>query len=125
MLKLTYVETGLHMERVATGLEAIVAQRVLLALRFGHKLHIEPGQASFLLPANAPGLAHLELALRLEPSQTATIAPVDDEFVEVSVRGSWIAESAEAQEGTFVTAFCDRAEFFVYKLWQEQTRVLV
>ena len=125
MLKLTYTDDGLHMERVATALEAIVAQRVTLALRFSQKLHIEPGQASFLLPSDAPGLVNLEMALRLEPFQSTTIAPVDDEFVEVSVRGSWIAEGAEAQEGMFVTAFSDRAEFFVYKLWQEtQVHVL-
>jgi hypothetical protein len=125
MLKLTYTEAGLYMERVVTVLEAIVAQRVLLALRFGQKLYIEPGQASFLLPSDAPGLAHLHMALRLEPLQSIAIVPVDDEFVEVSVRGSWIAEGAEAHEGMFVTAFCDRAEFLVYKLWQEtQVQVL-
>lgn len=123
MLKLIYTDAGLYMERVTIALEAIVAQRVMLALRSGQKLHIEPGQATFLLPTAAPGLVHLEMALRLEPF--TTIAPVDAEFVEVSVRGSWIAEGAEAHEGMFVTAFCDRAEFFVYKLWQEtQVQVL-
>lgn len=119
MLKLNYIESGLHLERVAAPLEVLVAQRVLLALRTGQRLHVEPGKASFLLPANAPGLVHLEMALRLEQSQTIEVVPVDDEFVEVSVQGSWIAETAEAHEGMFVTAFSDRAEFFVYKLWQE------
>jgi hypothetical protein len=118
MLKLTYTEVGLHLERIAAPLETLVAQRVVLALRAGQRLHIEPGKASFLLPIDVPGLANLEMALRLEQSQVITVTPVDDEFVEVSVQGSWIAESADAHEGMFITAFSDRTEFFVLKLWQ-------
>lgn len=118
MLKLNYTEAGLHMERVVAPLEVLIAQRVLLAVRFGQILHIEPGTASFLLRDKAPDLAHLEMALRRAQHSGVTITPVDDGFVEVSVEGSWIAESADAHEGMFITAFCDRAEFFVYKLWQ-------
>ncbi|MBW4519716.1 MAG: hypothetical protein KME16_08450 [Scytolyngbya sp. HA4215-MV1] len=118
MLKLTYTEVGLHLERVAVPLETLIAQRVVLALRAGQPMYIEPGKASFLLPADAAGLFQLEMALRLDQSQVITIIPVDDEFVEVSLHGSWIADSVEAHEGMFITAFSDRAEFFVYKLWQ-------
>lgn len=118
MLKLTYTEAGLHMERVAASLEMLVAQRVVLAMRAGQRLLVEPGKASFLLPADAPGLTHLKLALRSEQTQTIAVASVDDEFVEVSVEGSWMAESADAHEGMFITVLTDRTEFFVYKLWQ-------
>lgn len=117
MLKLTYIETGLYLERIAAPLEVLVAQRVILALRSGQPLHVEAGRASFLLPADAPGLAHLEMVLRQEQSQI-TVTPVDDEYVEVSLYGSWIAERADAHEGMFVTTVSDRAEIFVYKLWQ-------
>ncbi len=118
MLKLTYTAVGLYMERVATPLETLVTQRVILALRTGQKLHIEPGKASFLLPVDAPGLTHLEATLRREPKQDIAVTPVDEEFVELSVHGNWIAESADAHEGAFITALGDRTEFFVYKLWQ-------
>jgi hypothetical protein len=118
MLKLTYTETGLHMERVAAPLEVIVAQRVVLALRFGHTLHIERGKAAFLLPADTAELAQLEQALRTEPNLNLAVSPVDDQFVELSVEGSWIAETTEAHEGTFITALSDRIEFYVFKLWQ-------
>jgi hypothetical protein len=70
------------------------------------------------LPADVPDLSHLELALKHDRSQSITVVPVDDAFVEVSLQGSWIAEAADAHEGMFITAFSDRAEFFVYKLWQ-------
>ena len=118
MLKLTYIEDGLHLERTTASLDVLIAQRVLLAVRAGQKLYVEPGSAAFLLPASAPGLTHLELALNLDRSQRITVTPVDDAFVEVSLRGSWLAEDADAHEGMFITAFSDRAEFFVYKLWQ-------
>ncbi|MBD2020061.1 hypothetical protein H6F43_07660 [Leptolyngbya sp. FACHB-36] len=118
MLKLTYTDAGLHLERVAAPLEILVAQRVLLAMRAGQTLYVEPGKASFLLPEQATGLAHLATALRWENTSAIAITPVDDEFVELSVEGSWLAESAAAHEGMFLTAFSERAEFFVYKLWQ-------
>lgn len=118
MLKLTYTEAGLHMERISAPLEVLIAQRVLLALRFGQRLYVEPGKASFLMPTDTPSLAHLEATLRMEHRSTVTISAVDDAFVEISVEGSWIAEGVNAHEGTFITALSDRTEFFVYKLWQ-------
>ncbi|MBD1845180.1 hypothetical protein H6F89_17575 [Cyanobacteria bacterium FACHB-63] len=117
MLKLTYTEFGLHLERVTVSLEALVSQRVVLALRTGQTLHIEPSRAAFLLSIAAPGFAELEKLARLE-QVAVSIVPVDDQFVEVSVEGSWIATTVEAHSGMFVTALSDRTEFFVYKLWQ-------
>jgi len=116
MLKLNYTESDLHMERIAAPLEVMVAQRVLLALRAGQTLHIQPGHASFLIPADAPGLAQLE-ALQLEQRVSLT-TPVDEQFMEICVEGSWIAATAQAHEGTFIAALGDRVEFLVYKLWQ-------
>ncbi|MBW4468928.1 MAG: hypothetical protein KME45_00805 [Stenomitos rutilans HA7619-LM2] len=118
MLKLTYIEDGLHLERMAAPLEVLIAQRVLLALRAGQKLYVEPSKAAFLLPADAFGLSYLELTLKRDRVQNITVAPVDDAFVEVSLQGSWLAEGVDAHEGMFLTAFSDRAEFFVHKLWQ-------
>lgn len=43
---------------------------------------------------------------------------MDEEFVEVGLSGSWIAESKEAHEGMFLTIMSDRTEFLLYKLWQ-------
>ncbi len=124
MLKLTYTEAGLHLERVVAPIEGLIAQRVILALRIGQKLCIEPGRASFLLAAHTADLAQLEIVLNRDRTQAITVTPVDEAFVEVSLQGSWIAADADAHEGMFITAFCDRAEFFVYKLWQvTQTQV--
>jgi len=118
MLKLSYTEDGLYMERVLTSPELAIAQRVILAMRLGQSLQVEPGHASFLLPADVPELEQLEKSLRQECRGRVTVIAVDDEFVEVSLSGSWIAESKEAHEGMFLSIMGDRTEFFLYKLWQ-------
>lgn len=118
MLKLTYTEFGLHLERVTVPLETLVSQRVVLALRMGQTLHVEPSRAAFLLSIEVPGFGELEKLIRLERIASVSIVPVDDQFVEVSVQGHWIANTVEAHSGMFVTALGDRVEFFIYKLWQ-------
>lgn len=118
MLKLTYTEFGLHLERVTVSLETLVSRRVVLALRMGQTLHVEPSRAAFLLSIDVPGFDELEKLIRLERIASVSIVPVDDQFVEVSVQGHWIANTADAHSGMFVTAFSDRVEFFIYKLWQ-------
>jgi hypothetical protein len=118
MLKLNYTEVGLYMERTMSAPELLIAQRVVLALRLGQPLHVEPGRASFLLPADIPELEGLEMALQREHSSSVTLISIDAESVEVGLSGSWVAEDKEAHEGMFLTMMSDRTEFFIYKLWQ-------
>ena len=118
MLKLNYTDVGLYIERTMTNPELLIAQRVLLALRLGQTLHVEPGHASFLLPADIPKLKVLEMSLHQEYTSSVTLIAVDEEFVEVGLSGSWIAEDKDAHEGMFLTVMSDRNEFLIYKLWQ-------
>ena len=118
MLKLNYTDVGLYMERTMTNPELLIAQRVLLAMRLGRSLYVELGHASFLLPADLPELEGLEIALQQECNPSATVFPVDNDFVEVNFSGSWVAESKEAHEGMFLAMMSDRDEFLIYKLWQ-------
>jgi len=127
MLKLNYTDVGLYMERTMTNPELLIAQCVLLAMRLGRSLHIEPGRASFLLPADIPQLKVLEMALNQEYGSVVTLIAVDEEFVEVGLSGSWIAEDKDAHEGMFLTVMSvypeggtasHRTEFLIYKLWQ-------
>ena len=95
-------------------------------MRLGQSLQVELGHASFLLSADVPELEQLELSLRQECGSKVSVIPVDDKFVEVSLSGSWIAESKEAHEGMFLTVMSDslsetlreRTEFFISKVWQ-------
>ena len=118
MLKLNYTDVGLFMERTMTNPELLIAQRVLLAMRLGQSLYIEPGCASFLLPADISELKVLEMALHREYGSAVTLITVDEEFVEVGISGSWIAEDKDAHEGMFLTVMSDQIERFIYKLWQ-------
>jgi hypothetical protein len=118
MLKLNYTDVGGYMERTITNPELLIAQRVLLAMRLGQTLHIEPGHTSFLLPTDIPELEGLEMALNREYGSVVSLIAVDEEFVEVGLSGSWTAENKDAHEGVFLAVMSDRTEFLIYKLWQ-------
>jgi len=119
MLKLTYTETGFRLERLAQSLEEWVQGRVILALRVGQSLLVEPSTASFLLPVDLPGLPLLEASVQQEMTQAIALYGCDAEYIEVSLQGSWLAADAESAEGVFVAAMSDRTEFFLFQLWQD------
>lgn len=114
MLKLNYTEVGLHMERSQSAPELLIAQHVVLAMRLGQTLWVEPGHAAFLLLANSLELKQLEQ----EASPMVMVLPVDDEFAEVNLQGSWIAQSQAAHEGMFLSVMAEQTEQLIYRLWQ-------
>jgi hypothetical protein len=118
MLKLTYTETGFRLERLKISLELWVAQRISLTLCAGQPLYLEPSKASFLLPAKDSGLFRLEQILGTEHKPFISFAPVDGDYVEVNLKGSWIAETVDAHEGIFIATFSNQVEFYLQKLWQ-------
>lgn len=123
MLKLTYTETGFNLERLAQSPEQLVALRVLLAMRVGRRICVEPSTAAFLLPANCArrgsALSQLETEARKDDSSAIALCVADAEYVEVTLRGTWISEDSEGADGVFATVLGDRAEFLVLKLWLE------
>jgi hypothetical protein len=118
MLKLTYTENGFDLERLAQSVEDWVTTRVMLSIRAGWQIHLQPSTASFLLPADLPGMKHLETQVRRDDSEIVDLCYCDAEYVEVSLRGTWVATSVDSDEGLFVVALSDRVEFFLFKLWQ-------
>jgi len=127
MLKLTYTETGFHLELLAQSFEEWVQGRVILALRVGQRFLVEPSTASFLLPADLPRLSLLQAAADLERNDAnlnrqaacgIAIEPCEAEYIEVSLQGTWLAADSDS-EGVFVAAMSDRTEFFLFDLWQE------
>ncbi len=118
MLKLTYTENGFNLERLAQSLEDWVTARVILSLRAGWHICVEPTTASFLLPADLPGIDRLEMEAQREDSEIIAISTCDAEFAEVSLQGTWVSAGKEKDEGVFVVTMSDRTEFFLFKLWQ-------
>lgn len=119
MLKLTYTETSFYIECLAQSLEEWVAQRVIFALRVGQRLCVEPSTASFLLPVDLPGVDVLKSLVRHEDSEIIALCGCDNEYLEVSLQGSWLSNGSQDADGVFITAMSDRIEFFLHKLWQE------
>lgn len=118
MLKLNYADCGLFLERVNASLDAIAIQRVMLAVYAGEPLHMEPGRAAFLVSASVPSVTKLQLVLQADTTGVVTVASVDDGFVEVSIKGTWIARNIDAEEGTLIAALSPKSEQLVYQLWQ-------
>ncbi|MBD2293242.1 hypothetical protein H6G06_07020 [Anabaena sphaerica FACHB-251] len=119
MLKLTYTEGSFYLECLTLSLEEWVAQRVILALRVGQTLHFEPSTASFLLPVDLPGVERLKAEARRNDGEIIALSKSDAEYLEVTLRGSWLSDGSEDAVGVFVTTMSDRTEFFLHKLWQE------
>ncbi|MGB7440619.1 MAG: alr0857 family protein [Coleofasciculaceae cyanobacterium] len=119
MLKLTYTENSFCLEHLTGSVEEWVTSRVILVMRVGAKLCIQPSTASFLLPADLPHLADLQAVVEQEHSEQLELSLCDAEYVEVSLRGTWLVSEPESEEGVLVTAMSYRVEFFLMRLWQE------
>ncbi|MBP0001432.1 MAG: hypothetical protein J7641_20980 [Cyanobacteria bacterium SID2] len=118
MLKLTYTETYVHLEYLTSSAEELVARRVKLAMRVGTPVFVQPSQASFLLPANLPGIKHLAEALRRDAIEGCDLYPADEAFVEVSLCGTWVTTDADTAEGVFIASLTPLCELSIAKLWQ-------
>jgi hypothetical protein len=128
MLKLTYTEGNFDLECLTHSLEEWVAQRAIFALRVGQSICVQPSTASFLLPVDLPGVEILKDGVKREHSEIMTVSTCDPEYVEVTLRGSWLSSCAEDAVGVFVTTMGNSSagdscplciEFFLHQLWQE------
>lgn len=116
MLKVTYLESGLYLERLQETVEDWVALRVLLALRMGHRLVVERSTASLLLPIKLVKLSNLETVAPKEKAMW--FSRCDTEYIEVSLQGTWVSSSEQETEGVFVTTLNLAAEEMLFNLWQ-------
>ncbi|AFZ31891.1 hypothetical protein Glo7428_3412 [Gloeocapsa sp. PCC 7428] len=119
MLKLTYLNNGFDLEHLTQPLEEWVALRVILALRVGQPISVEPSTASFLLPVDLPGLDSLVVEAQRLGGDVMTLCACDAEFIEISLHGTWLAFDSKTEEGIFVTNLYYVVEFLLFKLWQE------
>ncbi len=119
MLKLHYTESGLFIEQVGGSLEALISQRIILAIRAGQELHVQPGEASFLLANSVSTIAELAVLMWKEQNPAISVTVVDLEMLEVCIDGTWITEQVDAEEGTFLIAAPEQTEALLFRLWQE------
>ena len=119
MLKLTYSDLGLSLVRLPDALEDVIARRSLLAVRTGQALHIEPSCASFLAPVYLTALPVLNRAITRTGAEDIAITSVDDECVEINLRGLWVSSRIEAHEGIFLLSLPRVIEILLEQIWQE------
>lgn len=118
MLKLNYTDHGLFLEQVPGSVDVVAAKRVKLAVNVGQTVHLEPGRAAFLLPVSLPGLKRLKSTLRKNSSGAIALEYVDDECVEVSLKGTWVTQTPDAEAGTFMTALAPESERLIVRMWE-------
>lgn len=123
MLKLSYTDDGLFLEQTMASLDAVTNQRVMLTIRIGETLHLAPSWATVLLSAEMSGdITRLKPMLETDLEDTIDLTPADEDFVEVSLKGIWIAKDASTESGTFVTTLTPESERLIYQLWQVTQR---
>jgi hypothetical protein len=122
MLKITYTESGLHLEQLPCTLDDWATRRLMLALRTGDRLFLEPGYASILVPAGLVQRVNLQSRNQTCNDFDLAIAPCDADYVELTLQGIWLTSQPDSAEGVFVALLDHRTEFLVYRLWQATQR---
>ncbi|HIK55183.1 MAG TPA: hypothetical protein IGS37_08475 [Synechococcales cyanobacterium M55_K2018_004] len=118
MLKLTYTETGLQLEPLSVTVEEWITSRVVLSVRATHPLMVEAATASVLLPLDLPSLETLKTAAAAEALGAIAFSQCDAEFLEVTLRGTWLSSHPEREEGVFVVTLSPATEALLYQLWR-------
>lgn len=116
MLKITYLEDEIYLEYLQESVEAWKASRVIVSLRAGASIYTESTTACLVVPAYTPYLASL---VELEEKRLIGITPCDEEYLEISLSGVWVAQASNSEEGVFVCELDCGSEYFLYRLWQE------
>lgn len=111
MLKVTYTETALYLEYCPESLDLLLSDRICMYARAQHTVTLQPMHASILLPTQLPGVAELNRFPELE------VSLCDQDWLEVTLRGVWLAEDVAQDVGIFVTEMGAHLEQRLFMLW--------
>jgi hypothetical protein len=115
---LAYTDTDLHIEKLTTSVEKWISQRVLLALRVGSHVSVEPIHAAFGLSTNMAGWTDLEYLICREASEIVSLSVCDADVIEIGLEGYWLSVGAQSDEGLFVTHLPQAIEMAIVEIWQ-------
>lgn len=116
MIKITYLENDIYLEYLPEIAETWKAARTIVSLRAAVSVYIESSTACLILPIN---MLCLKSLTKLAEEEAIDIIPCDEEYVEVSLLGTWISKSKDSEEGIFVCDLGHDNENLLCKLWQE------
>lgn len=112
MLKVTYTETGLHLEYCSEPLSQVLSDRVCTSARAQRSITVQP------IAASIPLAAALLQALMWTQLQEVELTRCDPDWFEVTLSGLWLTEAPDAEEGIFMTELDIRLEQRLLSLWQ-------
>lgn len=133
MLKFNYGKQGTVLESVADPIEEVINRRILLAIRSAQPIHLEPSFVSLTVPSEVPELKALELELaqincdavsvnttpldNTNPHTDAIANELSPDDREVIMRGVWLTDHPDAEEGIFMTSLTSGIEAQIEGLW--------
>lgn len=118
MLKLTYTSTGVTLEHSFEPFEATLRRRVLLGLRMGEPLGLEPISVSLLVSRSLPALRALTGAISRLPTGALQLIQSGADQVEMQLQGYWLAQPETPGTGMFFMNFDPALEVHLIKIWQ-------
>lgn len=120
MLKITYTENGLYLERLTSSLESWLSRRVLVSLRAGTSIYAEPSTASLLLPVGLPYFQNAKI-LAEKKNNLLAVNVCDEYSVEAILEGTWVTTDNACDDGIFVCHLEEDVEFFLYEFWKKDS----
>lgn len=118
MLKITYLEDGINLEHLEESIEVWKADRILVNLRAGVCIYVESSIANIVLSINSE-IHSLNNLIGLAEHQPIELVPCDEDYLEVGLLGTWIAQGKDSEEGVFVCELNPEIEYCLHRLWQE------
>jgi hypothetical protein len=118
MLKITYTSTGATLEHSCESLEMTIRRRVMLSLRVGEPLGLEPTSVSLLVNHSLPALKVLVSAIAQTPPHALQLIQRGAAQVEMQLQGYWLAQSKTPGEGVFFAHFDPALECHLVKIWR-------
>lgn len=115
MLKITYLEDDIRLEHLQQPIAAWKADRIIVNLRAAVGVYVESSVASLILPIDSC----IKDLVELTEKELIDIFPCDEEYVEVSLIGTWVAENCDREIGIFVCELSPESEHCLCRLWQE------
>ncbi|MEM9507522.1 MAG: alr0857 family protein, partial [Cyanobacteria bacterium P01_E01_bin.35] len=99
MLKITYLEDDVCLEHLSKSVAVWKSERILLNLRAAVGVFTESSIATLVFPTNLPCLNKF---VNLAKQEQIEVIPCDEDYIEVSLSGTWIAQAEDSEAGIFV-----------------------
>ena len=115
MLKITYLEDVIRFEHLQQPIEVWKSDRVIVNLRAAASVYVESSMASLVFPIDSCIRELVEIASK----ELIDIFPCDEEYIEVALSGTWVAENQSSEIGIFVCELSPESERRLCRLWQE------